>query len=179
MPANRGRAIVFIDNSNIFGGQNAVGWRIDWEKLINKLEENGDIWQIHFFASENDPPRAIQTGFYRHLKENLNWEVHLYELGRKTVQCSSCGHSEAVKAEKGVDVGLATKMLSLAVNRAYDTAILIAGDKDFLETVQFVKGQGLRVEIVGWRGSTSNQLEAESSAQVVYLDNLKSDIERT
>ena len=72
MARNRGRTIVFIDNSNIFGGQHAVGWRIDWEKLIEHLEKNGEIWQVHFFASENDPPRAIQTGFYKHLKEGLN-----------------------------------------------------------------------------------------------------------
>jgi len=179
MPQNRGRIIVFIDNSNIFGGQNAVGWRIDWEKLIQKLEEKGDIWQVHFFASENDPPRAIQTGFYRHLKESLNWEVHLYELGQKSVHCNHCGLRETVKTEKGVDVGLATKMMSLAVNRAYDTAILIAGDRDFLETTQFVKGQGLRVEVVGWRDSMSPQLEAESSAPTLYLDNMRADIEKT
>jgi uncharacterized LabA/DUF88 family protein len=178
MPINRGRTIVFIDNSNIFGGQHAVGWRLDWEKLIAHIGENGEIWQVHFFGSENDPPRAIQTGFYRHLKEDLNWEVHLYTLGRKTVRCSQCTHSETTKAEKGVDVGLATKMLTLGVNRAYDTAILVAGDRDFLETVQFVKGLGLRVEIIGWRGAMSRELEAESSSKVIYLDDLKDKVEK-
>ena len=178
MPTGRGRTIVFIDNSNIFGGQTAAGWRIDWEKLIAELEKAGEIWQVHFFASEDDPPRASQAGFYRHLKQSLNWEVHLYELGQKTVKCSKCGHIETVKAEKGVDVGVATKMLSLAANRAYDTAILIAGDRDFLETVQFVKNQGLRVEVVGWRGVVAQQLEAESSAAVVYLDDLKHRIQK-
>ena len=175
----RGRTIVFIDNSNIFGGQNAVGWRIDWDKFITKLEQNGDVWQVHFFASENDPPRAIQSNFYRHLKEVLNWEVHLYELGRKTIRCSKCGHTESVKTEKGVDVGLATKMLTLAANRAFDTAILVAGDKDFLETVQFIKNLGLRVEIVGWRGSMSNDLAHESSIQVLFLDDLEAEVKRT
>ena len=178
MPAGRGRTIVFIDNSNIFGGQTAAGWRIDWEKLIIELEKGGDIWQVHFFASEDDPPRSSQAGFYRHLKQVLNWEVHLYELGQKTVRCSKCGHTETVKAEKGIDVGVATKMLSLAANRAFDTAILIAGDGDFLETVRFVKNQGLRVEIVGWRGAVAQQLEAESSAAVLYLDDLKDHIRR-
>lgn len=178
MPAGRGRTIVFIDNSNIFGGQHAAGWRIDWEKLIAELEMAGDIWQVHFFASEDDPPRASQAMFYRHLKHVLNWEVHLYELGQKTVRCSKCGHIETVKAEKGVDVGVATKMLSLAANRAFDTAILIAGDRDFVETVRFVKNLGLRVEVVGWRGAVAQQLEAESSAAVVYLDDLKPRIQK-
>lgn len=39
----------------------------------------------------------------------------------------------------GIDVDVATKMLTLANARAFDTAILVAGDKDFLETVKAVK----------------------------------------
>ena len=79
--------------------------------------------------------------------------------------------------EKGVDVALATKLLMLAHNGAFDTAILLSGDKDYLETVMAVKAQGLRVEIVSWRNSLSNDLAAESSKDVVYLDDLRDQIE--
>ena len=178
MHGNRGRAIVFIDNSNIFGGQHACGWRIDWEKFIQQLETAGKIWQVHFFASENIQPRTTQSSFYNHLKESLNWEVHLYELGRKTIRCSHCQQSEQIKAEKGVDVGIATKMLMLGVNRAFDTAVLVAGDRDFLETTRFIKNLGLRVEMVGWRSSMSPQLAAESSSSVLYLDDIRQFIEK-
>jgi len=57
--------------------------------------------------------------------------------------------------EKGVDVGLATKLLSLASHRAFETALLIAADRDYLETVQAVKNMGMRVEIIAWRGTIS------------------------
>jgi uncharacterized LabA/DUF88 family protein len=178
MPGSRGKTICFIDNSNIFHGQQAVGWRIDWQKFQTKMEEDGSVWQTYFFASENDPPRALQTSFYRNLKTQLRWEVVLYDLGRKTVNCNGCGHKEVVPTEKGVDVGLATKMLMLAFNKAYETAILVAGDKDFLETVRFIKNLGLRVEVVSWRGGTSPDLAAESSAPVKYLDDMQSSIEK-
>jgi hypothetical protein len=118
MPINRGKTICFIDNSNIFHGQQSAGWRIDWQKFKVKMEEDGLIWQTYFFASENDPPRALQNSFYQSLKKNLRWEVVLYDLGRKTVNCNGCGQSEIVPTEKGVDVGLATKMLMLAFNKA-------------------------------------------------------------
>jgi len=178
MPFQRGKTICFIDNSNIFHGQQSVGWRIDWGKFQNKIEQDGPIWQTYFFASEEDPPRAIQSAFYRYLKSDLRWEVVLYELGQKTVVCNNCRQQRAVSAEKGADVGLATKMLMLAVNKAYDTAILVSGDRDYLETVKFIKNLGLRVEVIGWQGAMSSDLAAESSAYVKYLDQIRTDVER-
>lgn len=123
MALQRGRTICFIDNSNIFSGQQDAGWRIDWKRFSEYIAIDGEIWQTYFFASEQDPPRAIQTGFYRFLKEQLRWEVILYPLGKTTKTCSQCTHKDIVLTEKGVDVGLATKMLILAFNKAYDTAL--------------------------------------------------------
>lgn len=178
MPVQRGKTICFVDNSNVFGGQRASDWRIDWQKLATHIDTNGPVWQTFFFASEQDPPRAIQTDFYRFLKEQLRWEICLYELGQKTQKCSACGNRERLPAEKGVDVGLATKMLILGFSKAYETAILVSGDKDYLETVKFVKNLGLRVEIISWSASLSPDLRVESSVPVVLLDNLRAQIER-
>lgn len=175
MPSQRGKTICFVDNSNVFNGP----WRVDWEKFQSHLEQGGDVWQTYFFAAEQDPPRAIQSSFYRFLKAQLHWEVVLTELGQKTVTCHSCQHKETVHAEKGVDVGLATKMLMLAFNKAYDTAILVSGDRDYLETVKFIKNMGLRIEIMAWQGTISTEFAMESSTQVVYLDSLSAQIGKT
>jgi uncharacterized LabA/DUF88 family protein len=177
--AERGKTIAFIDNSNVFKGQQKAGWRIDVEKLHRYLEKNGGLWQVFFFASATDPPRFQQTNFYNFLKNKMRYEVKLYSLGRKTINCKKCGQSTVVYAEKGADVGVATKLLVLANNRAFETAILVAGDRDYLETVQAVKAQGLRVEIMAWRGSISDAMEAESSRQVTYFDDIRVEIERT
>jgi uncharacterized LabA/DUF88 family protein len=66
----------------------------------------------------------------------------------------------------------------LAVNQAYDTAILVSGDRDYIETVQHIKSRGMRVEVISWRAGLSNDLEAESSAPVVYLDDLRKQLEK-
>ena len=175
----RGRSIVFIDNSNVFHGQRTAGWRIDARRLQDFLERDGEVWQVFFFASVTDPPRYQQTNFYRFLKNEMRYEVILFKLGQKTVYCRKCETSRVVPVEKGVDVALATKLLTLANNRAFDTAILVAADKDFLETVRAVKSNGLRVEIVAWRGTISSEMEAESSRPVVYFDDIRGDIELT
>jgi uncharacterized LabA/DUF88 family protein len=175
----RGRTIVFIDNSNVFHGQLAAGWRIDAQKLHSFLEREGEIWQTFFFASVTDPPRYRQTAFYRFIKNDMRYEVFLFKLGQKTLRCKRCNTARVVPTEKGVDVALATKLLTLGHNRAFDTAILVAADKDYLDTARAVKGNGLRVEIVAWRGTISPEMEAESSRPVVYFDDIKADIELT
>jgi uncharacterized LabA/DUF88 family protein len=175
----RGRTIVFVDNSNVFHGQLDAGWRIDAKKLHAHLEREGELWQTFFFASVTDPPRYQQTAFYRFIKNDMRYEVLLFKLGQKTVRCRNCNNARRVPVEKGVDVALATKLLTLANNRAFDTAILVAADRDYLETVRAVKGNGLRVEIVAWRGTISPEMEAESSRPVVYFNDIRGDIELT
>jgi uncharacterized LabA/DUF88 family protein len=174
---NRGKTIVYIDNSNIFQGQRDKGWRIDAKKLIQEMEKNGKIWQTHFFAAVTDPPRFSQTEFYKMLKEQLRWETHLFPLGTKSLYCKECNKTRKTFTEKGVDVAIATKMLAHAMNKAYETAILVSGDKDYLETVQIIKNLGLRVEVVSFRHSLSKDLANESSAPVLFLDDVKKEIE--
>ena len=175
----RGRTTVFIDNSNVFHGSLNAGWRIDARRLHAFLEREGEIWQAFFFASVTDPPGYRQTGFYKFIKNEMRYEVVLFKLGQRTLKCRVCGDSRRVPVEKGVDVALATKLLTLANHRAFDTAILVAGDKDYLETVRAVKQNGLRVEIVAWRGTISAEMEAESSCPVVYLNDVRNAIELT
>jgi uncharacterized LabA/DUF88 family protein len=111
------------------------------------------------------------------VKNELHFETILLPLGVKTVYCKKCGDKRQTPTEKGVDVAIATKLLILAHNRAFETAILLSGDKDYLETVKAVKSLGLRVEMVSWRNSLSSELASESSSGVVYLDDLRDKIE--
>lgn len=177
MTSSRGKTICFIDDQNIFHGQRGNGWRIDWHKLINFLSPGDEeIWQVYYFGGEREDQSEGESNYFQFLKEQMRWEVSTYPLGKKTIRCINCGESHTHLAEKGVDVGLATKMLTLGINKAYETAILISGDRDYLETVQFIKGLGLRVEIISWKDGLSEALAAESSAPIVFLDKLKDQI---
>ena len=47
--------------------------------------------------------------------------------------------------EKGVDTAIVTDMIRLAWARAYDVAILVSSDADFIPAVQFLDSKGLRI----------------------------------
>ena len=49
--------------------------------------------------------------------------------------------------EKGVDILLASDMLSSAYNNAYDTAILVSGDGDFAYVIENIKLLKKRVQV--------------------------------
>lgn len=50
--------------------------------------------------------------------------------------------------EKGVDIALAVKMISLSVDRKCDKIILMSGDYDYAEAIKYVKNNMTKVHIV-------------------------------
>jgi uncharacterized LabA/DUF88 family protein len=52
------------------------------------------------------------------------------------------------KPSKGVDITLATDMLSGAYKATYETAVLVAGDADYVPLVEEVRRQGRRVSLM-------------------------------
>ncbi len=54
------------------------------------------------------------------------------------------------------DVGIATDVLRLEPK--IDVAVLVCGDGDFVSMVEFAKEKGLRLEVMGFRESTSKSL---------------------
>ena len=47
--------------------------------------------------------------------------------------------------EKGVDVRMATDMISLAWVGNYDIAVLVSSDRDFVPVAEFLETRGLKV----------------------------------
>jgi uncharacterized LabA/DUF88 family protein len=60
--------------------------------------------------------------------------------------------------QKGVDVLLASDMITKAYQNQYDICILLAGDDDLVDVVQAVKNAGKRVFGVYKKGNTSKRL---------------------
>ncbi|MEX2230053.1 MAG: NYN domain-containing protein [Dehalococcoidia bacterium] len=47
--------------------------------------------------------------------------------------------------EKGVDTAIVTDMIRLAWEDAYDIAVLVSSDRDFIPAVQFLDDRGFKV----------------------------------
>jgi uncharacterized LabA/DUF88 family protein len=72
--------------------------------------------------------------------------------------------------EKGVDIQLATDMITHSFKNNYDVAILVAGDNDFVGALQAVKDNGKNVEVALFgKERTSMQLRNVAD-KVVTID---------
>jgi uncharacterized LabA/DUF88 family protein len=72
--------------------------------------------------------------------------------------------------EKGVDIQLATDMITHSFKDNYDVAILVAGDNDFVGALQSVKDNGKNVEVALFgKERTSMQLRKVSD-KIITID---------
>ena len=64
--------------------------------------------------------------------------------------CPYCHAGMWGSQEKGVDTAIATDMVQLAWERAYDVGVLASGDADFIPAVQFLTNKGVRIIQAGF-----------------------------
>lgn len=62
-----------------------------------------------------------------------------------TATCHHCNGDMRGWEEKGVDTGIVTDMMSLAWNGAYDVAVLLTSDRDFIPVTTELQSRGIRV----------------------------------
>lgn len=60
-------------------------------------------------------------------------------------ECTSCGSDMRGTEEKGVDTRMATDLISAAWDGAYDVAVLVSSDRDFIPVVNFLETRVVKV----------------------------------
>jgi uncharacterized LabA/DUF88 family protein len=86
--------------------------------------------------------------------------VYCPACGQETDKCASCGTGFKRAPEKGVDAAIVTDLLSLAWQGAYDMAVLVTSDADFVPAIDHVQQKGLKVINAGWRNHGHNLKKA-------------------
>jgi len=135
------RVMIFIDLANV---QKAVrnkentGFRIDYYRVVNELAGPRRLIGAYVFdavsvsdRSTLDPKRRLHDALRFQGFRVIAREVNYGEEGE----------------QKEVDVALATELVSCALRNAFDVAILVSGDRDFVPAVERVRAEGKRVEV--------------------------------
>ena len=85
----------------------------------------------------------------RHWKQR---PVHCRFCGKDNVECQHCSEKLGRAAEKTVDARIVTDLMDLAWAGAYDLALLVSCDKDFIPAVNCLQTKNFRVINATWRG---------------------------
>jgi uncharacterized LabA/DUF88 family protein len=173
-PDSLSRVAVFVDGSNLYFAVREGLHRqdiIDVEKLASKLTRERQLIRIYYYhvpmlEGDSEAARRHQSFLNR-----LSYVDYLQlRLGRLVprpvkIRCLSCGKDIAYTThiQKGVDTRIVIDMVGLALLDAYDVAILVSGDADLAEAVNFIKEHTRKyVEnaCVMWQGWAKNLREA-------------------
>lgn len=137
------RVMVFLDGSNVYHAFKATFGSGKYEivKLARELAAGRPLVQVNFYIAAvsramGEQLYADQQRFFARLKQTP--EVRLW-TGRMA-------RANAIWYEKGVDVQIATHLVSMAYRNEYEVAILVSGDGDLAPAVREVCRLGRIVE---------------------------------
>lgn len=155
------RIIIFIDNSNIFKGFKKYKVKVDYEKLKNVISQNRELQAIILYEGIIFPINPNKKKWYEDLKKNSGYFIRT-SFDKRTSKTA---------IEKKVDVKIAIDIISFAYENAYDTAVLVSGDGDFLPVIKKVKELNKNIEIWAFRYSLANIIKEElEQGKIHYLD---------
>ena len=161
------RIIIFIDNSNIFQGFRKYNIKVDYEKLKKVITEGRKLQNIFLYEGVVYPMSPEKKKWYEDLSKHSNYVIK--------ASFDKIAANDAI--EKKVDIQIAIDVVSLAYENAYDTAVLVTGDGDFVPVVKKVRKFGKNVELWAFRYSLANALREElEQGNIYYLDDILSKI---
>ena len=64
---------------------------------------------------------------------------------KRISHCPVCSSDMRGTQEKGIDTAIVTDMIKLAWAGAYDVAVIVSSDKDFVPVADFLQSQGIKV----------------------------------
>lgn len=199
------KIMVFIDGTWLYYNTSKLSeaygqpdFRIDFGKLPQVVAEalkrqlpgaDVDIVRTYLFGSyasnydlRDDEAVQRRRDFFDMLKEEYHYEVEVYPInfmGRRLRRLDRDPTDTFEPQEKCVDIALASCMLYYAaIPGAYDVAIAVIGDQDFIPVLQYVRRLGKRVAITSIHGSCAPDLadpRDESRVKdfdVIWLDEL-------
>lgn len=161
------RVIVFLDYSNFHqvlakftDGGFPDQRRFDFQAFVQTLTRGMDLIKVYFVCSSAPTVGSGLQRFYDWLDGQEFFYVKQFE--RRANQFGE-------HREKQVDVYLATQVVALAYENAYDIAVIVSGDEDFVPAIEVVQQKGKVVIVVSSSAMLSDELRRKAD-RVLLID---------
>jgi len=164
------RVQIFIDGSNLYHAlkNECKNVHLDYLKFSYLLANGRKLIRTYFYISTLDATKKAQEA-----QDQQRFLNALREVPYITIKHRPLNYAKVVPVEKGVDILIATDMLTNALRNGYDTAILVSGDGDFAPVLEEIARAGKQVENAAFRSSRSDALV---SASDLFIELNKNDL---
>lgn len=134
------RVALFIDGSNLYSAARALGFDIDYRRLLKVFREKGHLVRAYYYTA------LVEDQEYSPIRPLIDWlDYNGYTMVTKpTKEFTDAMGRRKIKGN--MDIELAIDVLEMAEH--LDHVILFSGDGDFRRLVEAVQRRGLRVSVV-------------------------------
>ena len=148
---------IFFDGQNFYRSllRYDETLRVDYDRLAswitNQVGGSSAMFGGAYYyvgVSAGAPP--LVEAFLKGLELRPGYFVKREPRVRRTGRCNVCSGEYEYTTEKRVDTRLVADLIHYAANGAYDAAVLVSGDDDFVPAVEAVNALGKQVWVATW-----------------------------
>ena len=134
------RIALFIDGANLYSAARALGFDIDYRRLLKVFRDKGRLIRAHYYTA------LVEDQEYSPIRPLVDWlDYNGFSLVTKTAR--EYTDSQGRKRWRGdMDIEIACDMLEIADRT--DHVVLFSGDGDFRRLVETMQRKGVRVTVV-------------------------------
>lgn len=134
------RLAVFIDGSNLYAAARALGFDVDYKRLLEMFADKGTLVRAFYYTA------LLEDQEYSPIRPLIDW---LDYNGYTMVTKSAKEFTDAMgrrKIKGNMDIELAVDVMEMA--ETIDHIVIFSGDGDFRRLVESVQRKGKRVSVV-------------------------------
>jgi len=156
---------IFIDGSNLSMSTKALGFRVDFTKLLNYYKQQGDVAHAFYFTAL--PPKDVQSPLRKMIDyvDYNGWTV----IQKETKTYTTTEGTEKLKGNMDVEIAVHVNETAPFISNL----VLFSGDGDFrilLESIQ--RRYGVHCMVVSARSLVSDGLRRQAN-EFIDLATLK------
>jgi uncharacterized LabA/DUF88 family protein len=157
------RIALFIDGANLYAAARALGFDIDYKRLLEVFAEKGRLIRAFYYTALPEDQE------YSPIRPLVDWlDYNGFTMVTKPTK-EFTDSSGRRKVKGNMDIELAVDLMEMAP--AIDHVVLFSGDGDFRRLVEAVQLKGLRVTVVSTVRSQPSMVADELRRQAdVFLD---------
>jgi uncharacterized LabA/DUF88 family protein len=157
------RFALFIDGANLYATAKALGFDIDYRRLLKEFRSHGTLVRAFYYTA------VIEDQEYTSIRPLIDWlDYNGYTVVTKATK-EFVDASGRRKVKGNMDIELAVDAMELAEH--IDQIVLFSGDGDFRSLVEAVQRRGVRVTVVSTISSQPPMIADELRRQAdVFTD---------
>src|SRR5712691_9514324 len=148
---------IFFDGQNFYRSllRYDESLRVDYDRLAVWITAavggpGGVFCGAYYYVGISADAPPLVEGFLKGLELRPGYFVRREPRVRRSGRCPACGLDYEYTTEKRVDTRLVAELIQYAANGAFDAAVLVSGDDDFVPAVEAANALGKQAWVATW-----------------------------